>query len=123
MKKIVAMMLALMLVLVSVSAMAANNSNLTTVTDLPLASAYVMDIEKAYVNNDTANSTATAPHPADVETFFVGDGTKKTDADATTKAPELYVNGALVSGATIPAITLTTDSITEGAGIPFRVRQ
>ena len=127
MKKIVAMMLALVLVLSMASvAWAASsdqpskaaNSNLTTVKDLPLTEAYVMDINKGYVNNDTANSTTTEPHPADVETFFVGDGTKTTDSGTKTNAPALYVNGKIVEGATIPAITLTTDTITEGDKVP-----
>ena len=127
MKKIVAMMLALVLVLSMASvAWAASsdqpskaaNSNLTTVKDLPLTEAYVMDINKGYVNNDTANSTTTEPHPADVETFFVGDGTKTTDGGTKTKAPELYVSGAKVNDASIPAITLTTDTITEGNAVP-----
>jgi hypothetical protein len=120
MKKIVAMLLALIMVLaMSTAALAADNSNLTTVTDLPLAADYTMDIEKAYVNNDTANSTAAEPHPADVETFFVGDGTKKTDGNAATKAPELYVNGTKVDNATIPAITIVSfDEVKEDAAIP-----
>jgi hypothetical protein len=118
MKKFVALMLAMVLVVGMASVAMADDSHLTTVKDLPLTEAYVMDIQKAYVNNDTGNSTAADPHPADVETFFVGDGTKTTDGGTATKAPEFYMNGVKKTDVTIPAITLQTDSISENAAIP-----
>ena len=68
MKKIVAMMLALMLVLVSVSAMAAYesaaSSNFTPQT--ALNSQQVLTIKKGYSINGSKDADATDPHPGDI---------------------------------------------------------
>ena len=73
MKKIVAMMLALMLVLVSVSAMAANHGTKDSSAfepDTNIASKQPITITKGYtLNGADISTTGTDKHPADVLTF------------------------------------------------------
>ena len=95
MKKIVAMMLALMLVLVSVSALAATSGTKTDSkfpVDMDPASEQTITITKGYIINDDGDNT-TDKHPADTITFT---------EDASKRA--YYFNGVKDSSVTVPAL-------------------
>ena len=104
MKKIVAMMLALMLVLVSVSALADDSGFPQNTADPKVAadSKPTITINKGYVINDSANATGITNHPADDPSFSV---------DKT----EYYFNGTKDTSVTVPALeSISTAGVTEG---------
>ena len=109
MKKIVAMMLALTLVLVSVSAMAAYesaaSSNFTPQT--ALNSQQELTIKKGYSINDSKDADATDPHPGDI---------LELNIKATGK---YYFNGVEDTSVTVPMPTFPDAvqpiTVTEGA--------
>ena len=102
MKKIVAMMLALMLVLVSVSAMARGNTSSFPVTyPLEVTDALVLPITKGYTINDENNTTDN--HPADVISFALGDSSKQQ------KVPAYYFNGVQDTSITPPTPVFAVD--------------
>ena len=115
MKKIVAMMLALVLVL-SMASVAwaadgdpapatktAEDSGFTeNKTNVAADSKPTITINKGYVINDSANATGITNHPADDPTFSV---------DKT----EYYVNGKKDTTVTVPTLgSITTKGVTEG---------
>jgi len=102
MKKIVAMLLALAMLLAMTSALADDSGFPQNTENAPADSEPTITIKKGYVINDPGNTTGITNHPADNPKFSVD-------------KVEYYINGKLDSTVNVPPLTsITTDGVDEG---------